>query len=175
MKLNDLAPDFTLKATDGREYSLHRHKGNNGTVVVFSCNHCPYVQAYDERLNELVQHYSSRGVAFFVINSNDSRQYPEDNFEKMKAKMSQYGLLYPYLHDDTQQVAREFGAACTPEVFAFDSHMRLIYTGRIDDNMKEPNRITQRYLRDTCEAMLGQREPAIKESQAIGCSIKWMR
>lgn len=173
LPLGALAPDFTLRGTDGKEYSLHRQKGANGTVVIFSCNHCPYVKAYDARINELALAYLPRGVAFFVVNANDADSYPEDNFEKMKQKSAELKLAYPYLRDETQQVATEFGAGCTPEVFAFDHQLRLVYRGRVDDNMEEPQRVTQRYLRDACEAMLAHREPRIKEAHPIGCSIKW--
>lgn len=170
-----IAPDFTLPGTDGKEYNLHRQKGQYGTVVLFVCNHCPYVQAYDARINELAAAYIPKGIAFFGINANDSRNYPEDNFEKMKEKVAQLKLAYPYLRDETQKVATEFGAGCTPEVFAFDDHLRLIYTGRVDDNMEAPKKVTQRYLRDACEAMLARREPKVKEAHPIGCSIKWSR
>lgn len=170
-----IAPDFTLPAVDGREYNLHQQKGANGTVVIFACNHCPYVQAYDARVNELAVTYMSRGVAFFVINANDEQNYPQDNLEGMKAKAAKLKLAYPYLRDATQKVAMDFGAGCTPEVFAFDDHLRLVYTGRVDDNMDEPQKVTQHYLRDACEAMVAHREPRIKEAHPIGCSIKWTK
>jgi len=170
-----IAPDFTLRATDGKEYSLHRQKGQYGTVVIFSCNHCPYVQAYDERINALAGTYMPKGIQFFVINSNDEHVFADDSFEMMQKKVIQNALVYPYLHDATQQVAVEYGAGCTPEVFAFDDHLRLIYTGRIDDNMDQPEKSTQRYLRDTCEAMLARRHPEVREVHPIGCSIKWKR
>lgn len=170
-----LAPDFTLPATDGKEYNLHRQKGQYGTVVIFSCNHCPYVQAYDARITELAKTYVAKGIAFFVINANDEANYPEDSFAKMKEKSKTQKLVYPYLRDATQKVAADFGAGCTPEVFAFDDHLRLIYTGRVDDNMDHPEKVTQSYLRDTCEAMLAHREPKVKEAHPIGCSIKWTK
>jgi len=173
LQFDVIAPDFTLCGTDGKEYNLHRQKGEYGTVIIFSCNHCPYVQAYDARINDLAQQYMSRGIAFFVINSNDPHVYADDSFEKMQEKVSRQKLVYPYLHDATQQVAIEYGAGCTPEVFAFDDHLKLIYTGRIDDNMEYQEKVTQRYLRDTCESMLGHRHPQIRETHPIGCSIKW--
>lgn len=173
LPLGALAPDFTLPGTDGREYSLHRQKGVHGTVVIFSCNHCPYVKVYDVRINELAQAYAPKGIAFFVVNSNDATIYPEDSFEGMKQKVASMKLVYPYLRDEMQKVAAEFGAGCTPEAFAFDHQLHLVYRGRVDDNMDAPGKVTQRFLRDACEAMLAHREPKIREAHPIGCSIKW--
>lgn len=169
------APDFALPATDGKEYSFARNKGARGTVVIFACNHCPYVMAYDERINALAKEFQPKGVAFFVINANDTKNYPEDSFTKMQEKAQKLQLAYPYLRDETQQVATAYGAGCTPEVFCFDATGTLCYTGRVDENMEEPAKARQRYLWDACVALVNGTAPTLKETHAIGCSIKWSR
>lgn len=171
--LGATSPDFTLPATDGKEYSFTRQKGAKGTVVVFACNHCPYVMAYDERINALAEEFQPKGVAFFVINANDTKNYPEDSFAKMKEKTKKLTLAYPYLRDETQKVATEYGAGCTPEVFCFDAQAKLCYTGRVDDNMEEPTKVKQRYLWEACNALVNGATPLTKETHPIGCSIKW--
>lgn len=175
LALGAQAPDFTLPATDGKEYSFSRNKGAKGTVVIFACNHCPYVMAYDERINALAQEFQSKGVAFFVINANDQKNYPDDSFDKMKEKSRKLNLAYPYLRDETQKVATDYGAGCTPEVYCFDAAGNLCYTGRVDDNMEEPAKARQRYLWDACTALVAGKAPTLKETHAIGCSIKWSR
>lgn len=175
LALGAQAPDFSLPATDGKEYSLARHKGAKGTVVIFACNHCPYVKAYDERINACAREFTPKGIAFFVINANDEKNYPEDSFVKMKSKAAEQQIAYPYLHDATQRVATAYGAGCTPEVFCFDAQGRLVYTGRVDDNMERPEQARHHYLREACEALLAGKIPAIQEAHPIGCSIKWSR
>ncbi len=173
LALGAVAPDFSLPATDGREYSLSGNRGAKGVVVAFACNHCPYVKAYDERLNELAGLYQPKGINFLVINSNDDEDYVEDSFANMQRKVKDLGLVYPYLRDATQQVALDYGAGCTPEFFLFDDALKLVYTGRLDDNMENPQQVKQHYLRDACEAVLAGRVPKVQQSSPIGCSIKW--
>ncbi len=173
LSLGVLAPGFTLQATDGREYALPRDKGAKGTVIAFACNHCPYVKAYDQRLEAIAKEYQPKGIAFFVINSNDPKNYPDDNFPKMKEKSQRNKFAYPYLRDETQRVALDYGAGCTPEFFLFDASLKLIYTGRLDDNMEAPELAKAHYLRDTCEAVLVGKTPKTQQSHPIGCSIKW--
>lgn len=173
LALGSTAPGFALQATDGREYALPQHKGARGTVIMFSCNHCPYVKAYDLRANDLARMYQPRSVAFFAINANDAIKYPDDNFEKMQEKVKTLGLVYPYLHDATQRVALEYGAGCTPEFFCFDAQLQLVYTGRLDDNMEDPAQVRHHYLRDALDAVLAGKTPATQQSHPIGCSVKW--
>ncbi|MBI2345590.1 MAG: thioredoxin family protein [Deltaproteobacteria bacterium] len=175
LAIGTTAPDFTLPATDGKEYSFARHKGAKGTVVVFACNHCPYVKAYDQRINDAAREFMPKGIMFFVINANDEKNYPDDSFAKMKEKAIQYKLPYPYLRDATQKVATDYGAGCTPEVFCFDAAGKLCYTGRVDDNMEDLGAVKQRYLWDACTALVVGTKPKLQEVHPIGCSIKWSR
>lgn len=168
------APDFNLPGVDGRNHSLKEFKGKaKAVVIIFACNHCPYVQAYEDRMIQICRDFAEKGVPFLVINSNDEKNYPEDSFAKMKERAKQKKIPYPYLRDVTQKVAEAFGAGCTPEVFLLDGSLRLCYHGRIDDNWQEPNKVQQHYLRDSLEAVLTGKEVARKETHPIGCSIKW--
>ncbi|MBI5299365.1 MAG: thioredoxin family protein [Deltaproteobacteria bacterium] len=168
------APDFSLPGADGQTYHLHDFKNKaKAFVVIFACNHCPYVLAYEDRMIQICKDYRSSGVAFFVINANETKNYPEDSFEKMKEKTKLKKLPYPYLRDEDQKVAESFGAGATPEVFLFDGDLKLVYHGRIDDNWQETTKVTQHYLRDAISALLAGKEIAKKETHPIGCSIKW--
>lgn len=173
LALGSVAPDWTLPATDGREYTLSRDCGAHGTVVFFTCNHCPYVKAYDERINALAKEFTPKGVRFFGINANDAATYPDDSFAKMQEKTRTQQLAYTYLRDETQQAALDYGAGCTPEFFCFDAQRKLVYTGRLDDNMEAPAQVRQRYLRDALTAVVAGNLPATQQSHAIGCSVKW--
>jgi peroxiredoxin len=167
------APEFSLQGTDGKEHTLSKAKGTKGTVVAFSCNHCPYVKAYDARMNALAREYESKGIAWFVINSNDTTNHPDDSFAKMQDKARELQLAYPYLRDETQQVASDYGAGCTPEFFLFNADLNLVYTGRLDDNMENEEAIESRYLHNACEAVLAGKAPETAKTHPIGCSVKW--
>ncbi|MBI4237017.1 MAG: thioredoxin family protein [Deltaproteobacteria bacterium] len=173
LALGSVAPGWTLSATDGREYALPRDHGAKGTVVFFTCNHCPYVKAYDARINALAKEFAPKGIAFFGINANDVEAYPDDSFAKMQEKSRAQALPYTYLRDDTQQAALDYGAGCTPEFFCFNAQLRLVYTGRLDDNMEEPKQVQHPYLRDAITAVLAGTTPPTQQSHAIGCSVKW--
>ncbi len=167
------APDFSLPAVDGKTYSLSSFAYKKILVVIFSCNHCPYVQAYETRMKKLQQDYLHRGVQLVAINSNDDKAYPEDAFDRMvfRAKMKQYN--FPYLRDETQEVAKEYRAVSTPQVFVFDQKRFLAYTGKIDDNWKEPDKVVSRYLRNAIDEMLAGKPVSVPETYSVGCSIKW--
>lgn len=167
------APDFTLPGVDGRRRGLADFADKAALLVVFSCNHCPYVQAYEDRLIAIQQDYGERGLQVVAINSNDDRNYPEDSFDSMVKRARDKSFNFPYLRDATQVVARAYGATHTPQLFLFDRDRRLRYTGKIDDNWQAPEAVTRRYLRDAVEAVLSRREPAEPITQAIGCTIKW--
>ena len=170
------APDFSLPGVDGREYSLSQFKGKaKAVVVVFACNHCPYVLAYEDRLIQICKNFSEKGVQFLVINSNDENNYPEDSFAKMKERAKEKKFPYPYLRDASQKVATSFGAGCTPEIFLLDGSFKLQYHGRIDDNWQEPSKAKAHYLRDALDFLLAGKEIARPETHPIGCSIKWSR
>lgn len=171
-ELGSAAPAFTLKGTDGRMQTLADLRGEHGTVVVFMCNHCPYVKAILDRLVRDARDLKAIGVNVIGINSNDPVSYPEDSFEKMKELAPRLG--FPYLWDETQDVARAYGAVCTPDFFGFDRHLRLRYRGQLDASRKET--APEGTPRELYEAMKMVAEtglgPAI-QNPSIGCSIKW--
>lgn len=167
------APDFALKGTDGKTYKLSDYKNKKAVAVIFSCNHCPYVKAYEDRMIALAKEYQPKSVQFLVISSNDPGKYPEDSFDNMAKRAKEKGYLFPYLYDETQQIAKAYGAQRTPEVFLFDAAMRLRYHGAIDDQYEDPSKVTKRYLKDALDAVLAGREPAIQETPPVGCTIKW--
>jgi peroxiredoxin len=164
---------FSLPATDGRTVSTDDYASAPVLGVVFWCNHCPYVKAWEDRVIALQREYAGRGVQFILINSNDPVKYPADSFEAMAetAKAKQYP--FPYLFDETQEVARRFGATRTPEIFLFDRNRELRYHGAPDDNYEDPGAVRVHYLRDALEALLAGREPATSETPPRGCTIKW--
>lgn len=173
LRIGDRAPAFSLPGTDGQTYSLESLSKHSVLVVVFSCNHCPYVQAYEDRLVAIQRDYAGRGVQVIAINSNDDVNYPEDSFEQMTARAQAKGFNFLYVRDATQAVARAYGATHTPQLFVFDRVRALRYTGKIDDNWQHPKAVTRQYLRDVLDALLSDRAPAESQTHAIGCTIKW--
>jgi peroxiredoxin len=173
LKIGDSAPAFSLPGTDGLTHSLEGLSGKPVLVVIFSCNHCPYVQAYEDRLVAVQRDYAGRGVQLIAINSNDDVNYPEDSFERMQARARARGFNFLYLRDASQDVARAYGATHTPQLFVFDRARRLRYTGKIDDNWQSPQAVTRRFLRDAIDALLSGRDPGEAQTHAIGCTIKW--
>jgi len=167
------APDFDLPGVDGKHLSLAGLPDKKIVVVVFTCNHCPYVQAYESRLIAIQRDYASRGVTLVAINANETRNYPEDNFPEMIKRARAQGYNFPYLRDETQVTANAYGAHYTPEVFLLDQARRLRYTGRIDDNWQHPERVTSQDLREALDAVLSGRAVNNPETHAMGCTIKW--
>jgi peroxiredoxin len=168
------APGFRLPATDGRTYALADIRGTRGTLVMFICNHCPYVQAVLDRIVRDVRELDAAGVRSVAISSNDAVSYPEDSFERMQAAARAYAFPFPYLYDETQDVARAYGAVCTPEFFGFNAALELQYRGRIDASGRDAAPPDAR--RELFEAMklvaeTGKGPPDQRPS--IGCSIKW--
>jgi len=170
---SDRAPTFRLPGVDGRTYSLEDFADKPALVVVFSCNHCPYVQAYEDRMVAIQRDYKDRGVQLVAINSNDDRSYPEDSFERMVERAKARGFNFPYLRDASQEVARAYGATHTPHLFVFDQDRRLRYTGKIDDNWQQPAAVIRHYLREALDSLLQKSTPAEPRTHAIGCTIKW--
>ncbi len=169
----DKALEFELPGVDGRNYALNDlREGKEATVVVFMCNHCPYVLAWLDRLSGVAKDYEGRGVAFAGINANDPAKYPADSFEGMQQLARERDLPFPYLHDETQATARAYGAERTPEVFVFDRALELRYHGAPDDNHDE-TQATQPYLRRALDAVLAGRQPAMAETPPVGCTVKW--
>lgn len=173
LKLGDPAPAFALSGVDGKTCSLEGLAEKPILIVMFSCNHCPYVQAYEDRLVNIQRDYKDRGIQLVAINSNDAVNYPEDNLDQMVARAKAKSFNFPYLRDATQQVARVYGATHTPQIFVFNRERRLCYMGKIDDNWQNPQAVRRRYLREALDALLEGREPAEPSTHAIGCTIKW--
>ena len=165
-------PQFDLPGVDGQNHSLDSYADAEALVLVQSCNHCPYVQAWEDRLSAIATDYAGRGVRVVAVNSNDAEHYPEDSFEEMQARASARGFTFDYLYDEPQGVARELGAERTPEVFLYDRDRRLVYHGAIDDSRDE-TAVTQQYLREALDALLEGREPALTETPPVGCTVKW--
>ena len=171
--LGTRAPDFELPGIDGKTFSLDSFSGANGLVVMFICNHCPYVIAVEDRLVELGRSFIPPGVAFVAIMPNDVERYPDDAPDKMKQRSDEKGYPFPYLYDESQATARAYGAVCTPDIYVFDADLELAYHGRIDDNWKEPAAVTKRELAAAIEAIVGGEKPSQEQNPTIGCSIKW--
>lgn len=168
------APDFRLPATDGKIYSLDELKGLNGTLVMFICNHCPYVQAILDRMIRDAKELEALGVSSVAISSNDAATYPEDSFPRMVEVAAAHRFPFPYLYDESQDVARRYGAACTPDFFGFNRDLELQYRGRLDSSGRTPGPASAR--RELFEAMAAVAEtgrgPA-DQVPSMGCSIKW--
>lgn len=168
------APDFRLPATDGRLYSLADVAGPRGTLIAFICNHCPYVLAVIDRLVRDAAALQASGIGVAAICANDAEAYPADSFEAMGRFAIEHGFTFPYLHDEAQDVARAWGAVCTPDFFGYDSAMGLCYRGRLDSSGRNPAAPDVR--RDLYEAMLGVAQGASgpqDQVPSMGCSIKW--
>ena len=173
IKNGDAAVAFELPGVDGETYSLSSiSEGKAATAVVFMCNHCPYVLAWLDRLSATANDYAGQGVAFVGINANDPLKYPADSFAGMQRLAAERGLPFPYLHDETQEVATAYGAGRTPEIFLFDAGMTLRYHGAPDDNYDEA-RARVPYLRDALDAVLAGQAPPVAETPPVGCTIKW--
>ena len=174
VELDVPAPDFRLPATDGKAYSLDDIAGENGTVIVFICNHCPYVKAVIDRLVDDARQLMADGVGFAVICSNDAVNYPEDSFDNMKAFAATHGFPFPYLHDESQDVAKAYGAVCTPDYFGYDSKRSLKYRGRLDEGRtNRPPPGAKRELLDAMRSISATGEAPQDQNPSIGCSIKW--
>ena len=173
MPVGTAAPDFSLPGTDGRLYSLTDFANSPVLVVIFTCNHCPYAIACEDRFIALQADYKDRGVQLVAINPNDATRYPDDNFEAMVVRSQEKSFNFPYLQDASQAVAQAYDAACTPDIFVFDGERKLAYNGRLDDNWQEPEQVSRHDLRDVLEALLtsGRYEGEVHPS--LGCSIKW--
>lgn len=174
-KIGDVAQDFSLKSVKGKNVSLSSIKNAKGYIVVFTCNHCPYAKAYEQRIIELHEKYAPLGFSVVAINPNDKDVQPADNFENMKKLARKKKYPFPYLYDETQEVAKAFGATRTPHVYLLDKDRVVRYIGAIDDNSEEPEMAKQKYVGDAVEALLSGQDIVVKETKAIGCGIKWKK
>ncbi|HUU28403.1 MAG TPA: thioredoxin family protein [archaeon] len=173
LKIGDRALDFNLPATDGKHYSLESFKDKKSLAVVFSCVHCPYVKAWEDRLIALQKEYADKGVAFVLICANDAVKYPQDSFSSMKKQARDKNYPFPYLHDESQEVAKAYGAQRTPEIFLFGQGRKLAYHGAVDDNYEDPGRVRQAYFRDAVQSVLEGKPAPKPETAPAGCTIKW--
>ena len=173
--LGSFASGFDLPGTDGKRHSLASSRGPNGLLVMFICNHCPYVKAVRERIVRDCSELSIHGVGSIAIMSNDPSDYPEDSFENMKRTAEQFRYPFPYVLDETQEVARAYGAVCTPDFFGYDASLRLRYRGRLDSSGRQPAPSASRDLFDAMVQIARTGRGPAEQSASIGCSIKWKR
>jgi peroxiredoxin len=170
--LSQTVPSFDLPGVDGRSHSLDDYADAELLVLVQSCNHCPYVQAWEGRMKAIQADYADRGVRLVAFNSNDTARYPEDSLDEMRKRAESQGFNFDYLQDEDQSLARAFGSERTPEVFVFDRDRRLRYHGAIDDN-RDAHAASQHYLRDALDALLADEEPPVTQTPPVGCTVKW--
>ncbi len=175
LPLGTVASDFNLHDTvSGKMLSLTDLKSNITTVIMFICNHCPYVKHVQHELVRLARDYQARGVSFIAISSNDIVAYPEDSPERMKEVAQQAGYTFPYLFDETQEVAKAYQAACTPDFYIFDGELRCMYRGQLDDSRPKNNvPVTGKDLRAGLENILEGKPVSVEQKPSIGCNIKW--
>jgi thiol-disulfide isomerase/thioredoxin len=184
LNINDLMPEFkNLPGVDRKKYSSSDFKDVSILIIVFSCNHCPYVKAYEDRMIAVQKDYAGKGIQLVAINSNDEKNYPDDNFDEMMKRAKSKGFNFKYLRDADQQTAEAFGATHTPQFFVFsaeggsasggDKKWRLRYSGKMDDNWENPKAAKENYLRDALDALLTGKEVKVPETFSIGCTIKW--
>ncbi len=174
LELGTQAPDFNLPDTNGNQISLANFKGAKGMLVIFMCNHCPYVIHLRDALAELAKQYQANGLAVIGINSNDASNYPDDSPEKMAEEVATQGYTFPYLYDESQAVAKAYMAACTPDFFLFDAEQTLVYRGQFDDSRprnEEP--VTGADLRAAIDALLNSSAIPDEQKPSMGCNIKW--
>lgn len=172
-KLGDLCPDFLLPGTDGSQRGKKDVPAGRPFLVMFICNHCPYVKAIEDRLIRLGHELGTLNVPVFAICSNDAADYPEDSFENLKKRAEEKNYPFPYLYDESQEVAQKFGAVCTPDFFLYDGEARLAYRGRLDNSWKDESKVTRQELLSAVNALLGNQKPTADQVPSMGCSIKW--
>lgn len=172
-KIGDKAPDFNLKGVDSKIYTLDSFKDFKLLVMIISCNHCPYVVAYEDRMIGIQRDYLDRGVRVVAINPNNEITHPEDSFDNMVIRAKKKGFNFPYLRDESQDIPKALGARYTPEVYIFDQDRRLRYHGGIDDNYDNPKAVRRHYLRDALDNLISGKEVDRNETPVVGCTIKW--
>jgi peroxiredoxin len=171
ISIGDAAPPFDLPDTEGARHTLS-NSGQQATAVIFTCNHCPYALAWHDRIVEVARDYAGRGVRVLAINPNDGERYPADSYEAMQQRVRDEDWPMPYLHDESQETARAYGAKTTPDVFVVDSEGRLGYRGAPDSDHSDPSQ-NAAWLRGALDALLEGRDPDPAETEPVGCSVKW--
>lgn len=172
LKTGSIAPDFELLGIDDKKHSINDYTKYQGILVIFMCNHCPYVKAKADALNELYEKFGDK-IGIVGINSNDSTNYPDDSFENMKKTAKEKGFKFDYLVDETQEIAKKYGAMCTPDPFLFNSKKELVFHGRIDNAMKPDDSPTEKTMISNIEKLLAGKKIEKDFDPSIGCSIKW--
>lgn len=172
-KLGESCPDFTLPSVEGKTYSLSDFNDKQALVVMFICGHCPYVQAIEDRYVELAKKFEQSSVQFLGICSNDSADYPEDQPDALLKRSRDKGYSFPYLIDETQEVAKNFKAVCTPDIFVYDNDRKLYYRGRFDDSWKDKSLVEEQELKNAIEMLLANNPAPEEQVPSMGCSIKW--
>jgi thiol-disulfide isomerase/thioredoxin len=178
LPLGTIAPDFNLPDTiTGKHFNLQELKGDQGTLVLFICNHCPYVLHVKDQLIAIATHYKAKGIGTITISSNDIKHYPQDAPDKMKALMEAWGQPFSaYLYDETQQIAKAYQTACTPDIYLFDAKLACIYRGRLDGATPQNNvPVTGEELRNALENLLAKKPIDSKQIPSMGCNIKWKK
>jgi peroxiredoxin len=171
-KIGDKATDFKLKSVDGKMYSMSDYKSAKGFIVVFTCNHCPFAQKYEDRINDLAKKYKPQGYILLAINPNDPGVEPADSFDLMKVRAKEKGFAFPYLFDEGQQIYPQYGATRTPHAFLLDKNHVVKYIGAIDDNVDSASEVKEKYLENAIAALESGKTPSPETTKAIGCSIK---
>ena len=173
LQLGQKAPDFKLPGTDGRDWTLRDVADAKVLIINFTCNHCPFVTGSQERVDALHAAYAPKGVAMIAINSNETVNHPDDSFDHMVDRAKKLELAYPYVRDESQDVARAYGALRTPHFYVFDAERKLRYTGRMDDNPRDASKASTHELRDALDDLLAGREVGTPLTNPIGCNVKW--
>lgn len=175
-EVGDTVADFKLKNTNGKMVALSDYKDAKGAIVIFDCNTCPYSKAYNDRILALGKKYGSKNFPLILVQSNDATKSPGDSFDEMVKYAASHGYDFPYLHDETQVVAKNFGATNTPHAYVLKKDgpdFKVTYIGAIDDNAKDASAVTKRYVEDAADAVINNKAAATTKTKAIGCTIKW--
>ena len=175
--VGDYAADFKLPNVDGKTVSMSDYSSAKGFIIVFTCNTCPYAKAYESRIMDLDKKYASKGFPVIAINPNDVSQQPGDSMDEMKKRSGDKGYTFPYVRDDSQEVAKAFGATKTPHVYVLNKEAagkyKVEFIGAIDDSPNDPSDVSETYVEDAIDAVMAGKSPSVAEKRAIGCTIKW--
>ena len=173
LEIGAKVPDFKLKGVDGKLHSPADYADKKALVVIVSCNHCPTVLEYEDRMVEISRDYAAKGVQFIVINGNETDGHPTDSFDHMVERAKQKSYNFPYLRDDTQDVVRSLGAVRTPEIFVFGPDHTLVYHGRIDDNAADASKVNRHDLREALDEVVAGKPVSVPKTVPVGCTVKW--
>jgi peroxiredoxin len=173
--LGSSCPDFKLPGVDNRDYQKSDFKNFKALLVMFICNHCPYVKAVEDRLISLGREMKLKGAEVVAISSNDAANYPDDSFANLRKRAQEKNYPFPYLYDESQNIAKTFGAVCTPDFFLYDADYKLAYRGRLDDSWKDPSLVKKEELKDAMLALINGQKPSDEQRPSMGCNIKWKK